>query len=68
MKMLWKNLFEYHFFILPTLGENFGHVFIEALAAGCPLIISNRTPWLELEKKGIGWDIPLENLRNGMKL
>jgi glycosyltransferase involved in cell wall biosynthesis len=55
-----QKLFEYHFFVLPTLGENFGHVFIEALAAGCPLIISDRTPWIDLEKQGIGWDISLE--------
>lgn len=55
------KLSEYHFFILPTLGENFGHVFIEALGAGCPLIISDRTPWLDLEQKQIGWDIALEN-------
>ena len=54
------KLLEYHFFILPTLGENFGHVFIEALAAGCPLLISDRTPWLELSEKNIGWDLPLE--------
>lgn len=54
------KLFEYHFFILPTLGENFGHVFVEALAAGCPLVISDRTPWLNLEEKEIGWDLPLE--------
>lgn len=54
-------LLQYHFFILPTLGENFGHVFLEALACGCPLIISNRTPWLNLEEKGIGWDLALEN-------
>ncbi len=59
-EMVQQKLFEYHFFILPTLGENFGHVFIEALAAGCPLIISDRTPWLNLEKQGIGWDLPLE--------
>lgn len=59
-EMVQQKLFEYHFFVLPTLGENFGHVFIEALAAGCPLIISDRTPWLNLEKQGIGWDIPLE--------
>ncbi len=56
-----KTMAKYHFFVLPTLGENFGHVFIEALAAGCPLIISNRTPWLDLRKKGIGWDLPLES-------
>jgi glycosyltransferase involved in cell wall biosynthesis len=53
-------LFEYQFFILPTLAENFGHVFLEALAAGCPLVISDRTPWLDLENKGIGWDLSLE--------
>lgn len=55
-----ETLFQYHFFILPTLGENFGHVFLEALAAGCPLIISDRTPWLDLQKDGIGWALPLE--------
>ncbi len=51
---------KYHFFVLPTLGENFGHIFIEALAAGCPLIISDRSPWRNLQKQGVGWDIPLE--------
>jgi len=56
-----ETLMQYHFFILPTLGENFGHVFIEALAAGCPLIISDRTPWRGLELQGIGWDLPLED-------
>lgn len=55
-----ETIFNYHFFVLPTLGENFGHVFIEALAAGCPLIISNRTPWLDLAEKRIGWDLALE--------
>ena len=56
-----ETIFNYHFFVLPTLGENFGHVFIEALAAGCPLIISNRTPWRDLEEKQIGWDLALED-------
>lgn len=55
-----ETLLNYQFFILPTLGENFGHVFIEALAAGCPLIISDRTPWSDLKEKEIGWDLPLE--------
>lgn len=54
------EMLKYHFFVLPTLGENFGHVFIEALAAGCPLLISDRTPWLGLAKKGIGWDLSLD--------
>jgi glycosyltransferase involved in cell wall biosynthesis len=52
-------LSDYHFFILPTLNENYGHVIVEALTAGCGLIISDNTPWRELKKKGIGWDISL---------
>ena len=51
----------YHFFVLPTLGENFGHVFIEALQAGLPIVTSDRTPWRGLAPAGIGWDVPLES-------
>ncbi len=56
-----RTMAGYHYFILPTLGESFGHVCLEALAAGCPLIVSDRTPWLDLESKGIGWDISLRD-------
>lgn len=56
-----ETLAKYHFFVLPTLGENFGHIFVEALTAGCPLVISDRSPWRDLESKHIGWDIPLED-------
>lgn len=51
---------ENHLLLLPTLGENYSHVICEALCAGCPVLISDRTPWQNLEEKGIGWDIPLE--------
>ena len=50
----------YHLFFFPTLGENFGHVIIEALVAGCPILISDQTPWRNLETAGVGWDIPLD--------
>lgn len=56
-----KTLEKYHFFLMPTQNENFGHIFLEALSAGCPLIISDRTPWQNLEARGVGWSIPLEN-------
>jgi glycosyltransferase involved in cell wall biosynthesis len=46
-------------FFLPTLGENYGHVICEALSAGCPVLISDQTPWRDLHEKGVGWDIPL---------
>jgi len=55
-----KTLAEYDFFILPTLGENFGHAIYEALGSGTPVIISDKTPWRNLEKQNAGWDIPLE--------
>ncbi|MEV8645363.1 glycosyltransferase [Mesorhizobium ciceri] len=32
-------------FAFPTLGENFGHVVFEALRAGTPVLVSDRTPW-----------------------
>jgi glycosyltransferase involved in cell wall biosynthesis len=55
-----RKLSESHFFVLPTLNENFGYVFIEALAAGCPLLVSNNTVWKDLEQREVGWQIPLE--------
>ncbi len=51
----------HHLFALPTLGENFGHAIIEALSAGCPAIISDQTPWHQIEEIGAGWTIPLEH-------
>lgn len=47
---------------LPTLGENFGHVIMEALAAGTPVLISDQTPWQDLEETGAGWAFPLDAL------
>jgi len=52
-------LANYHLFFLPTRGENFGHAIVEAWAAGCPVLVSDQTPWRNLMEKGIGWDIPL---------
>jgi len=50
----------YHAFLFPTLGENFGHVILESLAAGCPVVVSDRTSWRNLLQKQAGWDLPLE--------
>ena len=50
----------YHLFVLPTLGENYGHVIYEALSAGDPVLISDQTPWRGLEKEKAGWDLPLK--------
>lgn len=41
-------------FVLPTLGENFGHAIFEALAAGCPVVIGEGTPWGSAMALGAG--------------
>lgn len=46
---------EYDAFIFPTLGENYGHVIAESLSAGCIPIISDTTPWLDLDENGAGY-------------
>lgn len=55
-----KVLKLYDFFILLSEGENFGHAILEAMTAGCPVIISNNTPWKDLEEKKVGWDVPTQ--------
>lgn len=49
-------------FFFPTLGENYGHVVQEALLAGCPVLLSDTTPWRGLAERGVGWDLPLDDV------
>ncbi len=53
---------QYHLLYLPSRGENFGHVILESLMAGRPVLISDQTPWRKLEEKQAGWDLPLSNM------
>ncbi len=50
----------YHLLFSPTRGENFGHAILEALLCGCPVLISDRTPWRNLQSAQAGWDIALD--------
>lgn len=50
----------YDLFFLPTRGENYGHAIAESLAAGTPVLISDKTPWRNLQEDGVGWDLPLD--------
>jgi len=52
-------LSQYHLLLLPTRGENFGHVILESLHGGCPVLISDQTPWRNLAEIKVGWDISL---------
>lgn len=51
----------YDFFILLSEGENFGHAILEAFMTGCPVIISDKTPWQNLEINSRGWNINSKN-------
>ncbi len=46
-------------FFLPTASESFGFVILEAMLAGCPVLISDQTRWRDLQQNGVGWDLPL---------
>jgi glycosyltransferase involved in cell wall biosynthesis len=59
-----ETLSDYHFLFLPSTGENFGHVILESFMASTPVIISDKTPWRNLEAQGVGWELPLENKRD----
>lgn len=52
----------YDLFFLPTLGENYGHSIVESLKTGCPVLISDMTPWNDVEINNAGWAYPLNSL------
>jgi glycosyltransferase involved in cell wall biosynthesis len=45
-------------FLLPSHNENFGLVVGEALAHGVPALVTDTTPWSELNTRGGGWCVP----------
>jgi len=54
-----KVLADAHLMALPTLGENYGYAIIEALSTARPILISDQTPWKNLESAKAGWTLPL---------
>ncbi|MGO4108860.1 glycosyltransferase family 4 protein [Paenibacillus sp. YAF4_2] len=57
-----KTLSKHQLFLFPTLGENYGHVIQEALSAGCVTIVSDQTPWKDLEKNSVGNVYPINKV------
>ena len=56
------TLQNYHALFLPSTGENFGHIILEAMLNSCVPIISDKTPWKNLENQKIGFDLSLNNI------
>lgn len=61
-----KTFCQYDAFLFPTLSENYGHVIAEALLTDCIPIISDQTPWTDINGACAGWALPLTN-ENGFK-
>ncbi|MDG4801828.1 glycosyltransferase family 4 protein [Micromonospora sp. WMMD980] len=53
-----ETLARYDALVLPTRGENFGHVIAESLSASCAVICSADTPWTEVLTGGGGVVLP----------
>lgn len=58
-----ETLSHYHFLLLPSKGENYGHSIVESFMAHRPVIISKNTPWKNLEEKNIGFDVEENKLK-----
>lgn len=56
-----KTFRQYDAFLFPTLSENYGHVIAESLVTGCIPIISDQTPWNDMNEAEAGWAIPLDS-------
>lgn len=53
------TLLSYDLLFLPSKGENYGHVIAESLSVGTPVLISDHTPWKNLEIDSLGWNLDL---------
>lgn len=55
------SLFEkHHLLVSSSFNENYGHSIVEALSYGCPVIVSNNTPWRKLADFFAGNNLELD--------
>ena len=59
---LLEKLIQSDLFLLPTKNENFGHAIVEAMFMGCPILISDQTPWTYINEFGGGAALSLSQL------
>jgi glycosyltransferase involved in cell wall biosynthesis len=59
-----ETISDYHCLFIPTFNENYGHSIVESLLCGCPAIISDQTPWNDLEAAGAGYAFTLREKKS----
>ena len=52
----------HHCFISSSFNENYGHSIVESLSFGCPVIVSEHTPWRQLEDSFAGFSLELNDV------
>ena len=58
-EQVFDTLSRYDIFLFPSRGENYGHVIAESISVGTRVLVSQFTPWRDLESEGLGWDLDL---------
>ena len=61
------TLLRYHVFFSPTCGENFGQSLVDSMMNATPVIISNQTPWNDVELYGGGFTVELNDIKGYSK-
>jgi glycosyltransferase involved in cell wall biosynthesis len=56
-----ETLSQYHALFLPTQNENYGHIIVEALQHARLVVLSDQTPWRNLQRENVGFDIALND-------
>lgn len=52
---------QYHALFLPTQNENYGHIIVETLQHARLVLLSDQTPWRNLQKEHVGFDVALSD-------
>jgi len=62
-----ETMSQYHALFLPTRNENYGHIIVETLQHSRPVILSDQTPWRNLQSEYVGFDISLDDKQKFIK-
>lgn len=62
-KDIYNVISNYDLLVFPTIGENHSHTILESLSIGLPVLISDNTPWNDVDGNG-GFVFNLDDFRN----
>lgn len=58
---VYREFRKHDLFFFPTFSENYGHVIVEAMQCGCPVLISDQTPWNHVNQYQAGAAFSLQD-------